>query len=260
MRLQSLYFINPRPWPVLISISIGRLLLISVYSFFIKFSLILILIILTIFLILVSWWRDVIRESCFLGLHSFLVRSGVEIGIILFILSEVIFFFSFFWSFFYFRLSPSIEVGSVWPPFSIYPLNPFAVPFLNTIILLRSGVSLTCSHNYLIINDEKNIKYFILITISLGVYFSLIQLLEYKELSFCIRDGAYGSIFFIGTGFHGFHVIVGSLFLIRAFYRFIKKEFSLTHHLGLETAAWYWHFVDVVWIFLFIFIYWWSKI
>nr|YP_010611146.1 cytochrome c oxidase subunit III [Metcalfa pruinosa]QWV61024.1 cytochrome c oxidase subunit III [Metcalfa pruinosa]WAR47338.1 cytochrome c oxidase subunit III [Metcalfa pruinosa] len=205
------------------------------------------------------WWRDVTRESTFQGNHTKKVTQGLKLGMILFILSEVMFFVSFFWAFFHSSLSPSIEIGMNWPPKSIKPFNPMEVPLLNTIILLSSGASITWAHQSIMMNNLKKFKKSMIITIILGVYFSILQKWEYSEATFTIADSIYGSTFFVSTGFHGLHVIIGTTFIMVCLMRGIKLHFSANHHLGFEAASWYWHFVDVVWLFLYISVYWWGK-
>ena len=170
------------------------------------------------------------------------------------------FFVRFFWAFFHRRLAPTIEVGSLWPPFGISVFNPFQVPLLNTIILISSGVRVTWAHHSLIVGNFTQTYHGLLITVVLGIYFTILQGLEYYEARFTFADSVYGSTFFIATGFHGLHVIVGTLFLIVTLFRHIKNEFRASHHFGFEAAAWYWHFVDVVWLFLYMVIYWWGRI
>ena len=188
--------------------------------------------------------------------NKFIV-SNVKIGIIWFIFREVILFFGFFWTLFDRRLSPNIEMGNLWPSFYIRPLNPFLVPLLNTLVLLSSGFFVTLAHYYIVLNHKKSVLYIIL-TIILGVYFSLLQLIEYKNLNFSIIDSVFGSSFFLFTGFHGIHVLCGSIFLFIIIIRINKLQINKLRHVGLEISIWYWHFVDVVWLFLYRFIYWWR--
>lgn len=157
----------------------------------------------------------------------------------LFIVSEIFFFVRFFWAFFHRRLSPNIEIGSMWPPFGIRVFNPFQVPLLNTIVLVSSGIRVTWAHHSLIAGNYSQTKSGLIITVLLGIYFTCLQALEYYEASFRFADRVYGSTFFIATGFHGLHVLVGTLFLIVSLGRHIKYEFSATHHFGFEAAAWY---------------------
>nr|QLY89477.1 cytochrome c oxidase subunit III [Limnia unguicornis] len=210
-------------------------------------------------LTVIQWWRDVSRESTFQGLHTYNVVLGLRWGMILFIISEVLFFVSFFWAFFHSSLSPSIELGSSWPPLGIEAFNPFQIPLLNTAILLTSGVTITWAHHALIEGNHSQSKHGLLITVILGIYFSFLQAYEYMEASFTIADSVYGSTFFMATGFHGFHVLIGTTFLLVCFIRLMNFHFSENHHFGFEAAAWYWHFVDIVWLFLFVSIYWWGN-
>jgi cytochrome c oxidase subunit 3 len=205
------------------------------------------------------WFRDIIRESTFEGRHTKKVQLGLKIGMILFILSELMFFFSFFWAFFHSSLIPTIWIGCVWPPKGIITLNPWAIPFLNTILLLLSGAFLTWSHFAIITSNRKDSINSLIITIALGILFTGLQGYEYITAPFNISDGIYGSIFYLATGFHGFHVILGTLLLIVCLYRLVNYHFSQRHHLGFEFASWYWHFVDVIWLFLFLTIYVWGN-
>ena len=206
-----------------------------------------------------QWWRDVIREATFQGCHTVRVSKGLRWGIILFILSEVLFFFAFFWAYFHRSLAPRLELGSCWPPSGITPLNPFEVPLLNTGVLLASGVTVTWAHHGLIEGNRREAIQGLFATIALGVYFTFLQAGEYHEASFTIADGAYGSSFFVATGFHGLHVLIGTSFLGVCLGRLVLQHFSTGHHFGFEAAAWYWHFVDVVWLFLYLSIYWWGS-
>lgn len=207
---------------------------------------------------MIVWWRDVIREATYQGHHTLVVQKGLKIGMLWFIISEVCFFISFFWAFFHSALSPAVELGVVWPPVGIQALNPFEVPLLNTAILLSSGATVTWSHHALIAGNRKQAISGLLLTIILGVLFTALQALEYYEASFTIADSVYGSTFFVATGFHGLHVLIGTTFLTVCFVRMLKHHFTKWHHNGFEASIWYWHFVDYVWIFLFISIYWWG--
>nr|DBA44262.1 TPA_asm: cytochrome c oxidase subunit III [Peltospira delicata] len=208
---------------------------------------------------MIQWWRDVVREGAFQGHHTTMVYKGLCLGMILFIVSEVLFFFAFFWAYFHSSLAPTPEIGSCWPPVGISPLNPFDVPLLNTAVLLASGVTVTWAHHSLMQGDRPGAVQGLLFTVLLGAYFSYLQAGEYYEASFSISDGAYGSTFFVATGFHGLHVLIGSTFLTVCLIRAWLYHFSDEHHFGFEAAAWYWHFVDVVWLFLYLSIYWWGS-
>ena len=211
-----------------------------------------------ILMVMHQWWRDISREGRYQGLHTEIVEIGLRWGIILFITSEVIFFLSFFWAFFHSSLSLNIEMGCSWPPMGVDAFDPWKVPLINTIILLSSGVRVTWSHHSLIEGNFSRSKQSLVITIALGIYFTFIQLLEYVEASFSISDSSFGSTFFVATGFHGLHVLVGTLFLLFTLLRITIGVLSRKHHFGFEASAWYWHFVDVVWLFLFVTIYWWG--
>nr|YP_010991146.1 cytochrome c oxidase subunit III [Chrysopa formosa]WOX61419.1 cytochrome c oxidase subunit III [Chrysopa formosa] len=206
-----------------------------------------------------QWWRDVTREGTYQGLHTLSVTLGLRWGMILFILSEVFFFISFFWAFFHSSLAPSIEIGQTWPPMGINPFNPLEIPLLNTVILLSSGITITWAHHSLMSGNYTQTSQGLLFTVILGIYFSILQGFEYIESPFTIADSVYGSTFFMATGFHGLHVLIGTTFLLICLIRHINYHFSNNHHFGFEAAAWYWHFVDVVWLFLYISIYWWGS-
>lgn len=253
------HIVNISPWPLIVGFVVFRIIIGIIKIFlYCEHNLLFISLFILIFVSL-FWWRDVIRERTFQGYHSRIVLSGLIFGIILFIIREVFFFISFFWAFFHSRLRPNVEIGLLWPPLGIISFNPFQVPLLNTIILLRSGVTITWAHQFILNNNWIGGKYLLLITWLLGVYFLFLQGLEYIIASFRISDSVYGSTFFMATGFHGFHVIIGTLFLIIIWIRSVKIHFSRNHHFGFEAAAWYWHFVDVVWLFLFSVVYWWGT-
>nr|YP_010894903.1 cytochrome c oxidase subunit III [Phortica tanabei]WJW73416.1 cytochrome c oxidase subunit III [Phortica tanabei] len=205
-----------------------------------------------------QWWRDVSRESTYQGLHTYSVTIGLRWGMILFILSEVLFFVSFFWAFFHSSLSPSIELGASWPPAGIIAFNPFQIPLLNTAILLASGVTVTWAHHSLMENNHSQTTQGLFFTVLLGIYFTILQAYEYIEAPFTIADSVYGSTFYMATGFHGVHVLIGTTFLLICLLRHLNNHFSKNHHFGFEAAAWYWHFVDIVWLFLYVTIYWWG--
>ena len=253
------HIVNPSPWPLTGAFS--ALLLTSglVIWFHYSSTILLSLGLLANTLTIYQWWRDIIREGTYQGHHTPIVQKGLRYGIILFIVSEVFFFAGFFWAFYHSSLVPTHDLGGCWPPTGITPLNPLEVPLLNTSVLLASGVSITWAHHSLIEGKRNHINQALLITILLGLYFTILQASEYFETPFSISDGIYGSTFFIATGFHGLHVIIGTTFLIVCLLRQLKFHFTSKHHFGFEAAAWYWHFVDVVWLFLYVSIYWWGS-
>lgn len=252
------HLVDESPWPLLRAMA-AFFLTCGLVKWFHSYSISLILIGLTIILIIMAqWWRDISSERAQQGLHTNIVELGLRWGIILFIVSEVFFFVSFFWAFFHNSLSPRIELGRMWPPLGILAFNPFEVPLLNTLILVSSGATVTWAHHSAIAGQDKNAKIRLFFTVILGGYFTALQALEYYEAAFRIADSVYGSTFFIATGFHGLHVIVGTSFLAVCLSRFTLSQFRPSHHFGLEAAAWYWHFVDVVWLFLFVSMYWWG--
>nr|YP_009050380.1 cytochrome c oxidase subunit III [Carterocephalus silvicola]AIC09079.1 cytochrome c oxidase subunit III [Carterocephalus silvicola] len=253
------HLVDYSPWPL--TGAIGTMTLVTgMVKWFHNFNMnLLILGYLIVILTMYQWWRDICREGTFQGMHTTFVLKGLRWGMILFIISEVFFFISFFWAFFHSSLSPNIEIGTFWPPCNITPFNPFQIPLLNTIILITSGVTVTWAHHALMENNFTQTKQSLLITILLGIYFTILQAYEYYEAPFTIADSIYGSTFFMATGFHGLHVLIGTMFLITCLMRHMLHHFSNKHHFGFEAAAWYWHFVDVVWLFLYISIYWWGN-
>nr|UQT69115.1 cytochrome c oxidase subunit III [Tomostethus sp. 1 QHW-2022a]UTY22590.1 cytochrome c oxidase subunit III [Tomostethus sp. 1 QHW-2022a] len=257
----SFHLVDFSPWPLMGALSTMILMSGSVKWFHFNDNSLFILGLTLVLLVMFQWWRDIVRESTYQGLHTKAVTLGMRWGMILFITSEVFFFLSFFWAFFHSSLSPSIEIGGIWPPKGIYPFNPFQIPLLNTIILVSSGFTLTWSHHSLMNgngNKCETIKS-LLYTITLGMIFSVFQAYEYLEAPFTLADSIYGSTFFMATGFHGIHVLIGTMFLTVNLFRLSLNHFSSFHHFGFEAAAWYWHFVDVIWLFLFISIYWWGN-
>jgi cytochrome c oxidase subunit 3 len=213
-----------------------------------------------------SWWSDTIKEGRE-GYHTPVVSLHLRYGMIMFIASEVMFFVAWFWAFFDASLFPD-EVhqvarmeftGGVWPPKGIEVLDPFHLPLYNTIILLLSGTTVTWAHHALLHNDRKGLVTGLVLTVALGLLFSMVQAYEYIHAPFTFKDSIYGATFFMATGFHGFHVIIGTIFLAVCLLRATRGDFTPKHHFGFEAAAWYWHFVDVVWLFLFSCIYVWAS-
>nr|QWQ55643.1 cytochrome c oxidase subunit III [Diestrammena sp.] len=253
------HLVNMSPWPL--TGAIGALATVSgLIKWFHQYNTSLLMLgVLILMLTMMQWWRDITREGTYQGLHTLTVNFGLRWGMILFIVSEVFFFISFFWAFFHSSLSPAVELGSMWPPMGINPFNPLQIPLLNTAILLASGVTVTWAHHSLMEGNYTQTTQGLFFTVILGIYFTILQAYEYIEAPFTIADAVYGSTFFVATGFHGLHVIIGTTFLIVCLMRHIMMHFSPSHHFGFEAAAWYWHFVDVVWLFLYISIYWWGS-
>lgn len=252
------HIVTLRPWPLLRSLNLIIILIGSIKWFHLNIINLFIIRLLSLLLNLFFWWRDIIRERTYQGSHTSNVELLLRLGIILFIISEFFFFTRFFWCFFHISLSPNIEIGNNWPPKNINFFNPINTPLLNTIILLSSGISITWRHWRILNNSIKNRKLSLILTSFLGIYFTYLQFTEYKESPFCINDSSFGRIFFIITGFHGLHVIIGTIFIIISLYRLTLYQFSNKHHFGFEARTWYWHFVDVIWLLVYIFLYWWS--
>ena len=254
------HVVDSSPWPLFTALSVfltfsGLTLYMHFYS---KGGFILVLGLFFVVICASFWWRDVVREATFEGQHTSFVRNGLKMGMVLFIISEAMLFFAFFWGFFHASLNPVPEIGCVWPPKGIEALNPFHVPFLNTLVLVHSGAMVTWAHYSVLAGNRRDAISALIFTILLAVFFTFLQAYEYVNAPFGLSDNVYGSVFFMTTGLHGFHVIIGTLFLAVCLIRLITHHLTKKIHVGFEAAIWYWHFVDVVWIFVFIFIYWWA--
>jgi cytochrome c oxidase subunit 3 len=258
IKITPIFLLKDSPWPIIASM--GGFFIVTGTVFLFHKNIISILLFGVTFLLLsmFQWSRDLVRERRMVGGHTKFFQKALKIGMLLFILSEVIFFASFFWRFFHRRTVPCVEIGVVWPPFGITAINPYGIPLLNTVILLSSGVSVTWSHHRLQKNNFNQSFVSLVLTCLLGWFFLKIQLNEYINSSFTFADRVFGRVFFIATGFHGLHVLIGSVILTIAGLRMFFHHFSNGHHVGYEAAIWYWHFVDVVWLFLFCFIYFWG--
>ena len=255
------HLVSPSPWPLNTSLSLLAVTfsaVLSFQSFFYSLNLLLFALLCLVYSMSL-WFRDVISEGTFLGNHTLAVQRGLNMGVALFIVSEALFFMAIFWAFFHSALTPTVELGAQWPPIGIEPVNPFELPLLNTVILLSSGATVTFAHHSLIKGKREGALYGSIFTIVLAIIFTLFQAIEYSVSSFTISDGAFGTCFFFGTGFHGLHVIIGTLFLSVALWRIYAYHLTDNHHLGFEGGILYWHFVDVVWLFLYVAIYYWGS-
>ncbi len=257
------HLVDPSPWPLLSAFAGGALVSGIVVMAHGGGKWLLLLGVLAVAACMFGWWRDVLKESRNPAYHTPVVRLGLRYGMILFIASEVMFFVAFFWAYFHFALYPEHVSGAataIWPPAGIYTFDPWHLPFLNTLILLLSGCTVTWAHHCLLENDRKGLVTGLALTVVLGMIFTALQAWEYAVAPFPFNGGGvYPSVFFLATGFHGFHVIVGTIFLAVCLVRAMKGGFTPERHFGFEAAAWYWHFVDVVWLFLFVSIYWWGA-
>ena len=263
------HLVDPSPWPVVGSIGAFTMLIGAVFwmnkdytGFFglpVNGSPVIFFVGLAgVLYTMAGWWRDVIKESVVLGNHTPVVKLHLRYGMLLFIASEVMFFVAWFWAYFNTAIFHSDVGVSSWPPAGITTLDPWHFPLLNTLILLTSGTTVTWAHHCLIHGDRDGLKKGLWLTILLGLTFTSIQAYEYVHAPFGFGQNTYGSAFFMATGFHGFHVIIGTIFLIVCLIRSYRGDFRPEQHFGFEAAAWYWHFVDVVWLFLFIIVYVWG--
>jgi len=259
MTKHPFHLVSPSPWPLLGSISALFFVSGLVMSWSAQGTFLLKLGVIIITLSCTGWWSNVINESTAIGFHTKRVQYGLRLGIGLFIVSEIFFFLGFFWAYLHCSLSPNVELGSCWPPPGLQSLRAFHVPLLNTVVLLASGATVTWSHAAL----KEGCSFLSLLalglTVLLGAFFTLLQGFEYHISSFCISDSSYGSCFYLATGFHGLHVIIGTFFLTIRLWRLGALHYSPSRHLGFEFACWYWHFVDVVWILLYLIIYIWGA-
>lgn len=253
------HLVDPSPWPFVgamgaLVFAIGIVLLMHDHG-----PLVLLMSVPLILFTMAGWWYDVIKESEDPSAYTPPVQWGLRTGMVLFISSEVMFFVAFFWAFFNASLFPTEPTGGVWPPKGIEPLNPFDYPYFNTLVLLLSGTTITWAHHSLLTGHTRDVLKGIGATVLLGFLFTSVQIYEYAHATFGFTQGIYPSTFYMATGFHGAHVIIGTLFLCVCWFRARLGQFTPDGHIGFEAAAWYWHFVDVVWLFLFVSIYWWGS-
>ncbi|QXK92321.1 cytochrome c oxidase subunit 3 [Neoehrlichia mikurensis] len=262
------HLVDPSPWPLSFSISVlvtaaGAVGVVHKWDVgIISLAVGIFLTTLTLF----NWWKDIISEAIKEQCFTAIVKKGLRLSMAIIILSETMFFAGFFASFFkswllpvriFNNFSPTSYVS--WPPANITPLDPWSIPFLNTVILLLSGCTLTWSHYSLINNDVKNASKLLGYTVILGFTFSIFQIIEYYHIDFAFKEtgekAIYSSNFYMLTGFHGIHVIIGTLFLLICWVRSKRNQLLPECHIGFECAVWYWHFVDVIWLLLFFFVY-----
>ena len=255
------HLVSPSPWPLYTCISLLTLTTTGVLTMhgFSNAQYFLFIALLSLVSSMSFWFRDVISEATYLGNHTLAVQRGINMGVALFIVSEGLFFLAIFWAFFHSSLSPTVELGAQWPPVGIDAVNPFELPLLNTIILLSSGVTVTYAHHSLIQGNRNGAFYGLVFTVTLAIVFTVLQGVEYSVSSFTISDGTFASCFYFGTGFHGLHVMIGTAFIAVGLWRLLAYHSTENHHLGLESGILYWHFVDIVWLFLFISIYYWGS-
>lgn len=256
LRKTHLYFIlKPSPWPLVVR----GLALSIMFSFliFVKFfnPLIFFYRMVGISVCCFSWWFNYSKEFNLEGKETINLENGLKYAIVLFISSEIFFFFSFFWSYFHFFLSPVLEIRGQWPPICVEMFDCLEVPLVNTLLLVMSGVTITIRHHFLVKGSTIPYTFFLVITFLLGAIFSFFQWSEYDRSFFTLRDSTFGTSFFILTGFHGIHVLIGTIFLIVIFLRRRGLRSAKSDYSGFELASWYWHFVDVVWLFLYFCLY-----
>jgi len=266
------HLVEPSPWPIVGSIgafimAIGGVAYMNVNGLFGYHGPAIFFVGLAVVLyVMMSWWRDVITEAEVRHDHTPVVQLSLRYGMLLFIASEVMFFVGWFWAYFNAFLFVDVTkeatrfdvTGGVWPPVGIEAFDPWHLPLMNTLILLTSGTTVTWAHHALQQDDRKGAIQGLWLTVLLGLAFTSVQAYEYSHAAFSFSGSIYGSTFFMATGFHGFHVIIGTIFLAVCLGRLYAGHFTPTHHFGFEAAAWYWHFVDVVWLFLFFCIYVWG--
>ncbi len=267
------HLVDPSPWPIIGASSALAITMGGVYWMRGGTSLIAIAGILGVIYTMIAWWRDVINEAEYQGHHTKVVQLHLRYGMILFIASEVMFFVAWFWAYFdasllagdHAQYARTELTGGHWPPQPTADgrfkgtFDPWHLPLLNTLILLTSGTTVTWAHHALLENNRKGLIQGLWLTVLLGATFTCVQAYEYSHAAFSYAGHIYGSTFFMATGFHGAHVIIGTIFLSVCLLRAYLGHFKPTQHFGFEAAAWYWHFVDVVWLFLFTFIYVWGS-
>ena len=253
------HLVDPSPWPIFCSFASLIVCIGAVYYFTTKNLWLMFIGLAVLFYGAFMWFREVVIEAEHKGDHTPVVQISHRYGMVLFIASEVMFFVAWFWAYFDASLFPDQAIGGVWPPSDIQTLDPWHIPLINTLILLLSGTTVTWAHHAMLENDRKSLIQGLTLTVILGAIFTMFQAYEYMAASFTMSSGIYGSTFYMATGFHGFHVLIGTIFLVVCLFRAKRGHYTPEHHFGFEAAAWYWHFVDVVWLFLFAAIYIWGS-
>ena len=254
------HLVERSPWPILTSFSLFMAAIgaVTYMHAFNKGGLLLSLGLTLVLFSMILWFIDVNSESSHVGHHTKEVKKHHMIAIELFIISEAFAFLSIFWAYFHSALAPSIELGGNWPPLGIDPMQPWAIPLLNTLLLVGSGSYITLGHHSFIGRERKFAIYGFIVTLILASIFTGFQYFEYSQSSFNISDSVYSAAFFCSTGLHGFHVIVGTLMLFVAYLKLLNYQTTNSHHAGAEAGIVYWHFVDVVWLLLFAVAYVWP--
>lgn len=249
------FLLRYNPWPLIVRICSFNLVFSVLLLFKFRLTQPLLLSFSFISFLSLTWWIFYSKELNLEGKESLGLEEGIKFSMILFISSEVFFFFSFFWSYFHFFLSPLVETSLHWPPLQVEMFDASDVPLINTLVLMSSGVTVTLSHYFLVENYKKSYLVFLFFTIVLGIFFTYLQWIEYNNSFFSLRDSTFGTSFFMLTGFHGIHVIIGTMFLSIVFLRSFFFSSCAEESIRFELASWYWHFVDVVWLFLYFCLY-----
>lgn len=264
--VQPYHLVTISPWPIYISFD---LLIVcvnvvyyvnNIYSIYSTVNIIVLFSIINLIYSIYLWMYDIIKEGTYLGDHTSYIQNGIIVGFFLFIITEVFFFIGCFWAYLHSALVPAIQIGSIWPPIGIESVNPYMLPLLNTILLLSSGISVTYAHHYLIGRNRNYSIIGFIITIIFSIIFIYCQYIEYSNSTFSINDSVYGTVFYFITGLHGTHVIIGTIMLIISVYRVYTYQVTNNVHVGIETSIIYWHFVDLVWVIVFILVYWWAYL
>ena len=263
------HMVEPSPWPFVMSVAVLIMAMGGIFWMHEWTPWVFLIGLAGVLYTMYAWWSDVVKEANS-GFHTPVVQMHHRYGMMLFIASEIMVFFGFFWAYFdgFFRFDDVEQyarvaaTSGIWPPTGVELFDPFHLPLFNTLLLLTSGTTVTWAHHALLEGDRDGLKWGLVLTVLLGAVFTGVQMLEYSEAGFVFGgEGAtmYGATFFMATGLHGFHVFIGTVFLLVCLIRALRGDFTPERHIGFEFAAWYWHFVDVVWLFLFASIYVWGS-